>query len=188
MTTYKAVKVSGARSSDLVAVFGIGGLGHLALQYARIAGASVVAVDIERREAAAGARAGRRARRERRASRTRSPRSRRWAVPTWRSSLAVSPSAMRAGVRLSRAAAVGWCCVALPARQRAGAPDLPDRAQGHQRDRLDRRHARDLTEVFELHAAGRTRVIAEGRKLDEVNSCFDQVLAGDVPARLVLEF
>jgi len=34
----QGVKVSGARSSDLVAVFGIGGLGHLALQYAKIAG------------------------------------------------------------------------------------------------------------------------------------------------------
>src|ERR1700756_1164219 len=38
VTTYKAVKVSGAGSSDLVAVFGVGGLGHLALQYAAIAG------------------------------------------------------------------------------------------------------------------------------------------------------
>jgi D-arabinose 1-dehydrogenase-like Zn-dependent alcohol dehydrogenase len=47
VTTYKAVKVSGARSSDLIAVFGIGGLGHLAVQYARISGASVAAVDIE---------------------------------------------------------------------------------------------------------------------------------------------
>jgi propanol-preferring alcohol dehydrogenase len=46
VTTYKAVKVSGARSSDLVAVFGIGGLGHLAMQYAKIAGATVVAVDV----------------------------------------------------------------------------------------------------------------------------------------------
>src|SRR5256885_13063270 len=46
VTTYKAVKVSGARSSDLVAIFGIGGLGHMALQYARIAGATVVAVDL----------------------------------------------------------------------------------------------------------------------------------------------
>jgi alcohol dehydrogenase, propanol-preferring len=51
VTTYKAVKVSGARPSDLVAVFGIGGLGHLALQYARIAGAEVVAVDLGRRKA-----------------------------------------------------------------------------------------------------------------------------------------
>ena len=46
VTTYKAVKVSGARSSDLVAVFGIGGLGHLAIQYAHIAGATVAAVDV----------------------------------------------------------------------------------------------------------------------------------------------
>jgi propanol-preferring alcohol dehydrogenase len=38
--------VSGARPSDLVAVFGVGGLGHLAIGYALIAGATVVAVDI----------------------------------------------------------------------------------------------------------------------------------------------
>ena len=31
VTTYKAVKVAGTRSSDLVAVFGVGGLGHLAI-------------------------------------------------------------------------------------------------------------------------------------------------------------
>lgn len=46
LTTYKAVKVSATRSSDLVAVFGVGGLGHLAIQYATIAGAEVVAVDL----------------------------------------------------------------------------------------------------------------------------------------------
>ena len=45
VTTYKAVKISGATSADLVAVFGVGGLGHLAVQYARITGAAVVAVD-----------------------------------------------------------------------------------------------------------------------------------------------
>jgi propanol-preferring alcohol dehydrogenase len=47
---------------------------------------------------------------------------------------------------------------------------------------------RDLAEVFALHAAGRTRVICETRKLDDVNACFDDVLAGRVPARLVFEF
>lgn len=46
VTTYKSVKTAGVRPSQLVAVFGIGGLGHLAMQYARIAGASVVAVDL----------------------------------------------------------------------------------------------------------------------------------------------
>src|SRR3954447_18907800 len=47
VTTYKAVKVSGARSSDLVSVVGVGGLGHLAVQYAAIAGATVVGVDVQ---------------------------------------------------------------------------------------------------------------------------------------------
>jgi propanol-preferring alcohol dehydrogenase len=46
VTTYKAVKVAGTRSSDLVAGFGVGGLGHLAIQYAAIAGGRVIAVDI----------------------------------------------------------------------------------------------------------------------------------------------
>src|SRR5437588_2105843 len=46
VTTYKAVKVAGTRPSDLVAVFGVGGLGHLAIQYACIAGGRVVAVDL----------------------------------------------------------------------------------------------------------------------------------------------
>jgi propanol-preferring alcohol dehydrogenase len=46
VTTYKAVKVSGASSASLVAVFGAGGLGHLTIQYAGVRGAAVVAVDI----------------------------------------------------------------------------------------------------------------------------------------------
>ena len=46
VTTYKAVKVSGARPASLVAVVGVGGLGHLGVQYARIAGAEVIAVDV----------------------------------------------------------------------------------------------------------------------------------------------
>ena len=46
VTTYKAVKVSGARAADLVVVFGVGGLGILRSQYAAITGAEVVAVDI----------------------------------------------------------------------------------------------------------------------------------------------
>jgi len=46
VTTYKAVKVAGTKPSDLTVVFGIGGLGHLALQYAKIAGGTVVAVDL----------------------------------------------------------------------------------------------------------------------------------------------
>ena len=45
----------------------------------------------------------------------------------------------------------------------------------------------DLREVFELHAAGLTRVICERRPLDEVNQAMADVEAGRVAARVVLE-
>ncbi|MEV7780493.1 zinc-binding dehydrogenase, partial [Kitasatospora sp. NPDC088351] len=45
----------------------------------------------------------------------------------------------------------------------------------------------DLAEVFRLHALGRTRVIRETRKLDDVNTCIDDILAGRISARLVFD-
>jgi alcohol dehydrogenase, propanol-preferring len=46
VTTYKAVKVSGACASSTVLISGIGGLGHMALQYAKVTGARTIAVDV----------------------------------------------------------------------------------------------------------------------------------------------
>ncbi|WP_100402643.1 alcohol dehydrogenase AdhP [Bacillus sp. FJAT-42315] len=48
VTTYKALKVSEAKPGDWVAIYGIGGLGHIALQYAKAMGFNVVAVDIQK--------------------------------------------------------------------------------------------------------------------------------------------
>ena len=44
ITTYNALRNSDARAGDLVAVVGIGGLGHLAVQYAHAAGFETVAI------------------------------------------------------------------------------------------------------------------------------------------------
>jgi D-arabinose 1-dehydrogenase-like Zn-dependent alcohol dehydrogenase len=44
VTTFNALRNVGARSGDLVAVQGLGGLGHLGLQYARAMGFEVVAI------------------------------------------------------------------------------------------------------------------------------------------------
>ncbi|MDI1744547.1 alcohol dehydrogenase AdhP, partial [Staphylococcus aureus] len=47
VTTYKAVKVSNVKPGQWLGVFGIGGLGNLALQYAKnVMGAKIVAFDI----------------------------------------------------------------------------------------------------------------------------------------------
>jgi alcohol dehydrogenase, propanol-preferring len=47
VTTYKAVKISGAAPNKTVLVSGVGGLGHMALQYAKVTGARTIAVDID---------------------------------------------------------------------------------------------------------------------------------------------
>lgn len=47
LTTYKALKSTGARPGQWVAVSGVGGLGHLAIQYARAMGLRVAAIDID---------------------------------------------------------------------------------------------------------------------------------------------
>ncbi|MER8462090.1 alcohol dehydrogenase catalytic domain-containing protein [Mesorhizobium sp. M1396] len=44
LTTFSALRNSNARPGDRVAIFGIGGLGHLAVQYARRMGYEVVAI------------------------------------------------------------------------------------------------------------------------------------------------
>jgi len=49
VTTYKAVKAGNVRPADLVAISGIGGLGHLALQYAKIFGSTVAGIALPTR-------------------------------------------------------------------------------------------------------------------------------------------
>jgi propanol-preferring alcohol dehydrogenase len=46
VTVYRAVKLAGVQPGQRVAVFGIGGLGHLAVQVAKTFGAKVIAVDV----------------------------------------------------------------------------------------------------------------------------------------------
>ncbi len=46
VTTYAAVKNAHVTPARPVVVFGVGGLGHLAVQYARLVGAKVIAVDV----------------------------------------------------------------------------------------------------------------------------------------------
>ena len=45
----------------------------------------------------------------------------------------------------------------------------------------------DLAEVFELHRAGRTRVVYETRRLDDINAAVADVLHTRIPARLVFD-
>lgn len=47
VTTYKGIKETAARPGQWIAISGVGGLGHLAIQYAKVMGLQVCAVDVD---------------------------------------------------------------------------------------------------------------------------------------------
>ena len=186
VTTYKAVKVSGARSSDLVAVFGIGGLGHLAVQYARIAGASVAAVDLVDSKLELARELG--AEHTINAA-TEDPSDAIQAVGGADAAicLAVSPKACEQAFKsLKRGGTLVF--VALPADNYVRLPIFETVLQGMTVVGSIVGTRVDLAETFELHADGRTRVVRETRQLDDVNEAFEQIEKGVVDARLVFDF
>lgn len=186
VTTYKAVKVAGTRSSDLVAVFGVGGLGHLAVQYAAIAGGTVVAVDLfdDKLEQAKqlGATYAVNAREQDVAEELQALGGADQAIVT-----AVSPRAFeQAFASLRRGGTL--VMVGLPADNEMTLPIFETVLQGITIRGSIVGTRKDLEEVFELHRLGRTSVVRETRDLASVNEDFEAVEAGEVTARLVFTF
>jgi propanol-preferring alcohol dehydrogenase len=186
VTTYKAIKVAGVRPAERVAVFGIGGLGHLAVQYARIVGGLVTAVDIEPAKLDLARQLG--------AdhvvnARTTDPVAAIRELGGADVAVVLAASAKPFEQALQSLARGGrLVCVGLPAGGSVPLPIFDTVLGGKSVIGSIVGTRQDLAEVFALHAAGRTKVIAAARKLDDVNACFDDVLAGRVPARLVFEF
>jgi propanol-preferring alcohol dehydrogenase len=185
VTTYKAVKVSGARSSDLVAIFGIGGLGHLALQYAKIAGASVAAVDVADYKLDNAKMLG--------------------AEYVYNATtvdpveeiqklggadvaicLAANPRSFEQAFASLRENGT-LVMVALPKDNTMRLPIFETVLRGINIVGSLVGTRVDLKETFELHADGKTRVVRESRKLEQVNEAIDELERGEVEARLVFD-
>lgn len=185
VTTYKSVKLSGARSSDLVAVFGVGGLGHMAIQYAKIAGCTVVAVDLleEKLELARqfGAEHTVNAAEEDPAAAIDRLGGADAAIST-----AVVPKAFEQAFGSLRRGGT-LVLVGLPAENQLRLPIFETVLNGITVVGSIVGTRVDLQEVFELHAAGRTHVSYEKRSLDTVNQSMDDVEHGRIPARIVFD-
>jgi alcohol dehydrogenase, propanol-preferring len=185
VTTYKAVKVGNVRPGDLVLVSGVGGLGHLAVQYAKIFGGTVAAVDITDEKIKLAAELGADividARTENPAEVLRAHGGADVAIglAVDERSFATAYSGLRRGGRL--------VLVALPASGTLSLPVFDTVLNGTSVIGSIVGTRADLTEVFGLHAAGRTRVIYETRPLAGVNDAIAEVLGGKARARLVLE-
>jgi alcohol dehydrogenase, propanol-preferring len=186
VTTFKAIKVADVQPGERVAIYGIGGLGHMALQYARLRGAIVTAIDVEDEKLALATKLG--------ADETVNAAiddpvravtalgGADVAVVLAASAIVFEQAfhALRRGGRL--------VCVALPAAGDMTIPIFDTVLKGISIIGSIVGTRQDLADVFTLHAAGRTEVVAQTRKLAEVNESFTDILAGHVPARLVFEF
>ena len=188
VTSYKAVKVAHVTPSEKVAIFGVGGLGHLAVQYARLVGGIVVAVDVDDDKLELARKLG--------------------ADHTVNAATSDPVAAIEAlgGVDVAVVTAViptvfeqafaalrrggRLVCVGLPAEADGpmSLPIFPTVLKGISVIGSIVGTREDLAEVFDLHAHGRTTVVAERRTLDQVNESIDDVLHGRTPARLVFEF
>jgi len=188
VTTYKAIKVAHIQPSERVAIFGVGGLGHLAVQYARLVGGIVVAVDVDETKLGLARTLG--------------------ADHTVNAATTDPVAAIEAlgGIDVAVVTAVipavfeqafaalrrggRLVCVGLPPETDGpmSLPIFPTVLKGISVIGSIVGTRADLAEVFALHAAGRTTVVAEARKLDQVNESIDEVLHGRTPARLVFEF
>lgn len=186
VTTYAAIKNARITPGETVAVFGIGGLGHLAVQYARLVGAKVIAVDVTEEKLELATELG--ADYVVNAQLTDPVQAIRDlggadAVVV----LAVAPSVFHQSFEaLNRGGRL--VLVSLPADGTLTVPVFDTVLKGISIIGSIVGTRQDLVEVFTLHAAGRTRVITETRDLEQVNESVDEVLAGTVPARLVFTY
>lgn len=183
LTVYRALKQAGPVNDKRVAVFGIGGLGHLAVQLARHLGATVTAVDVHEDKLKLAAECG--------------------AETVLNASTGeVVKQVRRQGgmhvVLVSSAAKPAYdmafqcvrptgtlLVVGLPAENICFPPILMSAREIRiQACAIGTRQ--DLREVLALASEGKVRCQAAARPLAEVNDVLDQLRAGNVGGRIVL--
>lgn len=187
ITSYKGLKETEARPGQWVAVSGVGGLGHLAIQYAKAMGLNVCAVDIDDGKLAQATRLGADAVVNARIADAAT------AVKDITGGgahgvLITAPSlpAFKQGVGMTRKR--GTCVlVGLPPGE------FPVELFGVVADCVTIRGSfvgtrQDMVECLAFAAAGKVKADIELQPLSAVNVVMDRLLRGDVAARIVLDF
>ncbi|MEO8704213.1 MAG: zinc-dependent alcohol dehydrogenase [Kofleriaceae bacterium] len=186
VTTYKGIKVTGARPGEWIAISGVGGLGHLGIQYAKAMGLHVCAVDIDDRKLAHATRLG--------ADRVVNART---ADPIEAVKKATSGgahgvlitapslSAFKQGVGMTRKR--GTCVlVGLPPGE-FPVPlfDVVANCITIRGSFVGTRE--DMAEALAFAVDGKVKADIEIQPLSAINQVFERLASGDVPSRVVLE-
>src|SRR5580698_111295 len=186
VTTYKAIRESEARPGEWLAVCGIGGLGHVALQYARAMGLHVVALDVSEGKLALARSLGADA-----AIDAGAPDAARQVMKLTGGGAhgvlvtAVSPSAFTQALRLVRRKGT-VAFVGLPPG------NFETRIMDVVLKRITIRGSivgtrRDLSEALQFAAAGKVRAHIRRAPLGAVNEVLADLRAGKVEGRMVLD-
>jgi propanol-preferring alcohol dehydrogenase len=186
ITTYKGIKVADVRPGEWIAISGAGGLGHLAIQYAKAMGLQVCAVDIDDGKLAHATRLGADL-----VVNAKAPN----AVEAVRKGtsggahgvLITAPSlgAFKQGIGMARKR--GTCVlVGLPPGE-FPVPlfDVVANCITIRGSFVGTRS--DMAEALAFGAEGKVKADIELQPLSAINSVFDRLKTGDVPARVVLD-
>jgi propanol-preferring alcohol dehydrogenase len=183
VTVYRALKRASILAGQRLAVFGIGGLGHLAVQFGQALGVEVVAIDISEEKLALARSLG--------ASATINAGDKD-AIKELRNRGGVHVALVTSAARASYDTAF-YCLrptgtllvVGLPADPICFLPILM--AAGELRIQASTVGTRqDLREVLAMAAAGKVRCQVAARPLADANEALDQLRRGQVSGRLVL--
>jgi len=187
ITTYKGIKESKARPGEWIAISGVGGLGHLGIQYAKAMGLLVCAIDIDDGKLAHAKRLG--------ADLVFNAKSGEAAAALKKETgggahgvLITAPSliAFRQGVAMTRK--LGTCVlVGLPPGE-FPVPlfDLVANCITIRGSFVGTRE--DMAEALAFAAAGKVKADIELQPLSAINQVFERLAHGDVPSRVVLDF
>ena len=184
VTVYKGLKATDTRPGDWVVVSGIGGLGHMAVQYAKAMGLNVIAVDVDDAKLELGNWARHSASmRERRPSRVRQEGSRRRAGRGRDRGLA---QGLRAGARHGRARRNRFA--RRPAARFFPLPIFDTVLNGVTVRGSIVGTRLDLQEALNFAGEGKVKATVATEPLENINNIFARMRAGDIQGRIVIDF
>jgi propanol-preferring alcohol dehydrogenase len=185
LTPYRALKISGVKVGETVAIWGVGGLGHYAVQIARAMGTRVIAVDIQAAKLDLARQLG--------------------ADVVIDASKEKAEKAIRAlgGAHIAVCLASSGEVIAkgFEGLRRGGTlvlvglppgtftlPILGSVAKGIRILTSAVGSRQDLRELLGLAASGKIHTVAETCRLDDINGVLDRMREGNISGRVVLEF
>jgi propanol-preferring alcohol dehydrogenase len=173
LTTYKGIKESQAKPGEWMAISGIGGLGHLAVQYAKAMGLLVCAIDIDDGKLAHAKRLG--------ALKKETGGGAHGVLIT-----APSLIAFKQGIGMTRKC--GTCVlVGLPPGEFPVALfDVVANCITIRGSFVGTRQ--DMVEALDFAVGGRVKADIELATLSSINNVFERLQHGDVASRIVLDF